>query len=84
LIQIVEAGSGTVVWKLDYQGNVIVNPTSWTNGTVLGSTPGSSWTEAFIENNTNIYQQDLIQIVSTRGGGCLWKLDWTGTVYSVN
>jgi hypothetical protein len=84
LMQIKNPMSGLIIWKLDYAGNITVNPTSSTNGTVLGQFLGSSWNECFVENNTNPYAYDLIQIVSLRGGNCLWLLDHTGTIYSVN
>jgi hypothetical protein len=84
LIQIIDPGSGVCVWNLNHLGIVNSTNPSPTNGTVLGVFLGSSWTECFIENNSNPYQLDLIQIVNIRGGGCLWKLDYTGTVYSVN
>lgn len=80
LMQIVNPNGGQLVWKLDYQGNVVVNPASGTDGTLLGQFLGSSWTEAFIENNTNPYQFDIIQVANEYQ--VVWWLDYSGTVHT--
>jgi hypothetical protein len=80
LMQIVNPNGGQLVWKLDSQGNVVVNPASGTDGTLLGQFLGSSWTEAFIENNTNPYQFDIIQVANEYQ--VVWWLDYSGTVHT--
>jgi hypothetical protein len=81
LMQIISPNGGALVWKLDCAGNVTVNPTFGTNGTVLGEFVGDSWDEAFIENNSNPYSLDLIQIADP-GENVLWFLDYTGAANS--
>jgi hypothetical protein len=71
---------GIVVWNLNYAGVVTANPATWTKGTILGQFYGSSWTECFVENNTNPGEQDLIQVMDP-GGDVVWLLDYTGTTY---
>ncbi len=73
--------SGAVVWKLDATGVVTVNPTTSTDGTLLGTYSGANWAAAFISSNQNPMQSDLIQI-QNEGGDCIWRLDYTGTVYT--
>jgi hypothetical protein len=81
LMQIISPNGGALVWKLDCAGNVTVNPTFGTNGTVLGEFVGDSWNQAFVENNSNPYSLDLIQIADP-GGTVLWFLDFTGAANS--
>jgi hypothetical protein len=81
LMQVISGNGGKLVWKLDCAGNVTVNPTSGTNGTVLGEFVGDSWTQTFVENNSNPYQLDLIQIADP-GENVLWFLDYTGAAHS--
>ena len=73
LIQIADHG-GDVIWKLDSNGTVTQNPTSQTQGTIIGKFLGSNFQNAFY----NLDQLDVIQI-STFGGGIVWYLNYEGT-----
>jgi len=80
LMQIVNPQGGQLVWKLDANGVVNTNPTGGSNGTVLGQFPGTSWNQAFVQNNTNPYLFDIIQVANEYK--VVWWLDHTGTAHT--
>jgi len=80
LMQIVNPQGGQLVWKLDANGVVNTNPTGGSNGTVLGQFLGTSWNQTFVQNNTNPYSFDIIQVANEYK--VVWWLDHTGTAHT--
>src|SRR4029077_18111800 len=78
LIQIIGPG-GKKVWKVDYLGNAVMNPDSWTDqGTILGQFFGSDVSGA-LGLRTG---QDVFSIYNN--GRCIWRVDWKGNSHFGN
>lgn len=73
LLQIIHPDSGQVIWKLDFEENVVNNPASWTKGAIIGQFLGQNFQTAF-SNSENL---DIIQIVNV-GGNIIWYLTYDG------
>jgi len=70
--QVIDEG-GNIVWNLNAVGTATVNPSSWTNGTLLGVFEGANFAQAF----PNPQQLNVFQIVD-QGGFVVFYVDYQG------
>jgi hypothetical protein len=77
VLQIVNEG-GSVVYSIDSTGTAHTNPTSPTSESLMWRLQGSSISNAF-QNDPS--QLDLFQIYSPVGGALVYYVDFTGTTH---
>lgn len=77
IVQVVNQ-SGKVVWSLNYQGTVSINPAHPSGQAILGKFEGATFALAF----PNPYAKDVLQIIGPGDKVYFW-VDYLGVAHTV-
>jgi hypothetical protein len=81
VFQVINEG-GKCVWKCDFQGNVTVNPSTFTSSALFPELFGATFAAALASASQTQNPLDFIQIISPVGAVLVYHIDSAGNSHT--